>query len=182
MSADSPTVVATYGNVAEAHAVRNELEAAGIPAQVTDEIAGSSLFYVGSALGGVKLVVREKDVPAARKILAELDAAGERAETDEAMDGDERQREDPDDEYDTPAVREKDAQAGRIGRAAVLGPFLCPPLLNIYSLILIAQNSDLASDADESVRRKIRWALIINFALVILMGALVVAMIVNLNS
>ena len=77
--------IAAYATGPEAHLVRNELEAAGIPAQVIGETAVGAIWYVGSALGGVKVMVAEKDVPAARKVLAELELLS--SPIDENFDG-----------------------------------------------------------------------------------------------
>lgn len=77
--------IASYATGPEAHLVRNELEAAGIPAQVIGETAVGAIWYVGSALGGVKVMVAEKDAPAARKVLAELELLS--SPIDESFDG-----------------------------------------------------------------------------------------------
>jgi hypothetical protein len=93
--------IATFATGPEAHIARSALEAAGISAQVTGEAAVTAIWHVGSALGGVKLMVAEKDVPAARKILAEADLASEPIDEsfeDYDVDGESDERSDVDDD------------------------------------------------------------------------------------
>ncbi|GIW99562.1 MAG: hypothetical protein KatS3mg111_2895 [Pirellulaceae bacterium] len=54
-----------------AYALRNRLEAAGIFAVVEGAESNITLSYVGSALGGVKVLVPQDQLTAARNILAD---------------------------------------------------------------------------------------------------------------
>jgi len=58
-----------FGSAAEAHAARVELDAAGIRAAVGDDAAAEMLSIMGAGLGGVKLLVFERDAQRAREIL-----------------------------------------------------------------------------------------------------------------
>ncbi|MEQ8791756.1 MAG: DUF2007 domain-containing protein [Pirellulaceae bacterium] len=64
-----------FGSAAEAYAARGELEAVGIRAAVGDDAAADMLSIMGAGLGGVKLLVFERDVERARAILEQRQAA-----------------------------------------------------------------------------------------------------------
>ena len=66
-------VVAQYGTPEEAHLLRNRLEAAGIRVFLENETTAAWAWHFANALGGVKLLVAEEDLPAAREILARDD-------------------------------------------------------------------------------------------------------------
>jgi hypothetical protein len=183
--------IASFPTGPEAHLVRNELEAAGIPAQVTGEAAVGAIFYVGSALGGVKLMVAEKDVPAANKILAELQLAS--TPIDESFEGfdtlddgesaidannDEEVTPDEVNPYRAPRAAESKklldeygedstvALVNRIWRSAVFGVVFCPPLLNCYSSFLLLANTELFQQAPPKHKWKL-WGAVAFNALVI---------------
>ncbi len=61
--------ITTFENGPEAHAARLRLESEGIRAAVNDEVVVNWLWYVGTALGGVKLQVAAADAERARAIL-----------------------------------------------------------------------------------------------------------------
>lgn len=63
--------IKTYGSPAEAALARARLHEAGISAFLQGEQTGTTLWYVGTALGGVKLQVPENEVPRAMEVLAE---------------------------------------------------------------------------------------------------------------
>jgi hypothetical protein len=63
-------VVASYLHGYEAHLAQGRLEADGIPAWVLDEHQIRMRWWLGLALGGVKVAVRRTDAAAARSILA----------------------------------------------------------------------------------------------------------------
>jgi len=62
-------IIAEYGTPEEAHLLRNRLEAAGIQGFLENEITASA-WHLSNALGGVKLLVAEEDLEAARAVLA----------------------------------------------------------------------------------------------------------------
>jgi hypothetical protein len=61
--------VASYASPVEAHLARSRLEAAGIPAFVADEHIVAVHWLCSSAVGGVKVQVRLRDLDAARRLL-----------------------------------------------------------------------------------------------------------------
>lgn len=67
--ADKLITLEHFGNATEAHAARLELDAAGIRAVVGDDAAAEMLSIMGAGLGGVKLLVFERDADRARGIL-----------------------------------------------------------------------------------------------------------------
>jgi len=72
---DSPVKIATYQQAAEAEPYRVALEQEGIRVLVDGGHVGTTLSYVGSALGGVRLLVAESDAARALEILAEQQRA-----------------------------------------------------------------------------------------------------------
>jgi len=64
-------VIAKYGTPEEAHLLRNHLEAAGIRVFLEGETMGAWGWHMANAVGGVKLLVPEESVVAARVVLAE---------------------------------------------------------------------------------------------------------------
>jgi hypothetical protein len=78
---DKLVPVASYETPFEAHAARGVLAAQGIAAQVADENVAGALFHVGTALGGVKLLVWQADLARAQAALfgGEADDESERA-------------------------------------------------------------------------------------------------------
>ena len=67
---DEPTTVATFSDAFEANLAKSRLEEAGIRAFVTgDQI--DSTWRLGGAFGGVKLLVAERDLAEAKRLLAE---------------------------------------------------------------------------------------------------------------
>jgi len=68
--AGSLRVIAKYGTPEEAHLLRNRLEAAGIRVFLDGETTAAWAWHFANALGGVKLLVPEEDLEAAREVLA----------------------------------------------------------------------------------------------------------------
>jgi hypothetical protein len=66
---DRLVTVATFSTALEAHVARTKLESEGIEGFILDEnIVGLNWLY-SAAVGGVKLKVREDDLPVAQKLL-----------------------------------------------------------------------------------------------------------------
>jgi len=81
------TVIAQYGTPEEMHLLRNRLEEAGIRVFLENETTAAWAWHFSNALGGVKLLVPEESVSAAREILADRQrdrAAGVAAAAEEA--------------------------------------------------------------------------------------------------
>jgi hypothetical protein len=71
---DRHVILFRAASSAEAHVVRGRLEAEGIDVFVSDDVAVGTLSYIGSALGGVKVNVRERDFERARDVLVSIQA------------------------------------------------------------------------------------------------------------
>lgn len=67
----SLVTIATFSHAFNMHVMKGRLETEGIPAFAKDEHTISVNPLYGGALGGIKLQVREEDVPEAERILAE---------------------------------------------------------------------------------------------------------------
>lgn len=67
---DRAVTIATYPFAAEAHFFRDQLEAEGIKAFVADENVVTNDWFLGNAVGYIKLQVREADAEAAHAVLA----------------------------------------------------------------------------------------------------------------
>src|SRR6266852_5573426 len=75
---ESLVAVSSFWSVPEAHVARNQLEAAGIRAVLEGE-EGASTIGIGNLTGGVKVLVRGRDVKRALSVLAETSADLEKA-------------------------------------------------------------------------------------------------------
>lgn len=73
---DQLITIAKYSTATAAHAARIRLDAEGIRAFVADETVASTLWHVGSALGGIKLQVARADAERAGAILGGADSGG----------------------------------------------------------------------------------------------------------
>lgn len=69
MSSERLVKLGTYANEFQAHNACNQLLAHGITAFVEGASAQTTLSYIGSALGGVKLMVPQSSIDSAREIL-----------------------------------------------------------------------------------------------------------------
>ena len=58
--------VATFSKPEEAHLLRSQLESAGIPAFVKDEMTVQMYWLYSDAIGGVRVQIDENDLEAAR--------------------------------------------------------------------------------------------------------------------
>lgn len=67
--ADRLVTIATFDQVAQAYIAKNALEAAGIQASITDEETVGMLWTISTAVGGVKVIVREEDAERAVAVL-----------------------------------------------------------------------------------------------------------------
>lgn len=137
--AEKLVTVADFASTAEAELAQSILEGEGIPAFLEGGTLVNWAWFLSNAVGGVKLQVPEGSLQRAREILQQASAA----ETeDSAAEGEHGTPEDPlqtaDDESETLPTDPGDAEAARAFRAAVLGCFLCPGLLHLYSLWVLA--------------------------------------------
>lgn len=64
--------IASFATAAEAEYTRSYLDGQGVPSFVDGATAGTALSYVGSAIGGIRLLVDDKHLERAKEVLAEL--------------------------------------------------------------------------------------------------------------
>jgi hypothetical protein len=135
--------VATFDSAPQAHVAKGALEAAGIQASVTEEIAGSLFGPATVAMGGIKVLVREEYEERARTILDETFEDEPLDEEDLADEAEAAEREDDDEppaptpasgEGPEPPTSERDEYARRLLLAAVIS-LLIPPVW-FYALYL----------------------------------------------
>lgn len=72
--------IARFSKPEEAHLLRTRLEAGGVPALVRDEYTVQMNWFLSNAIGGVRVMVDQDDVPRAEEILN--DEPGEPLEGD----------------------------------------------------------------------------------------------------
>lgn len=133
--AGSLRVVSSFASPLEAELAKGRLEAAGIPAALSDQHTVSIAWHLSQAVGGVKVKVAEEDEERAREVLCQvpvlLDAPPEYSE-DDALPvpcADAASRERPPD---------KATLARRALTASMLGVVFLPPL-TVYSLTLLSR-------------------------------------------
>lgn len=120
--------IARFPSSAEAALARNRLDDANILACLDGEAMASWFWYLGSAIGGVKLLVDRQDAERASSILS---SAPELGDVDSIDFGDDSPEDADDHENDL------SPELTRAFRASILGIILLPPLLNIYSMYLL---------------------------------------------
>jgi hypothetical protein len=199
MDASRLVTIASFGSVEEADLARMVLDEEGIPAVLEGQVVVGLLWYLTNATGGVKLQVFEDDASRAREVLARPAAGGEAEEprttpTACAQCGAEIEAgfeacwfcgapvdqeaspaappptpEEPDSE-ETIDTEEGDAIATRAWHAAVLSFFVCPPLLNIYSVWLLLRLSLTDKPLSDAGRRRFHWAIAMNVATCAVIG------------
>jgi hypothetical protein len=176
--------LASFATVEEAHLAKNALEAEGIRVFVEDEASVGLFWHLGGAMGGIKLLVMDDDVPRAQRVLDHFDeeyeersthitdkpgpAAGEEAETHvtavKPVDAEESP-EPPDaaedgDEDEELRFTPGEVMATRAFRAAVFGLFF--PLITLYSLWLLFSCFRWNGEVNDRGRRQLFWAVMIN--------------------
>ena len=132
MSDDDLVVLASYATGVEAGFAQQLLQEAGISAKVGADSSATWLSYVGTAVGGVGLLVRRADLPEAAAVLRDSDATKDQFEWPEVHG-------DGEDEEEETLLVEPHPQLVRAFRAAVIGIFIPPLGLPLYSLYLIAR-------------------------------------------
>ena len=81
--AERLVTVATFHLAAQAAMARNALEAAGIPAVVTDAEVVAMDWLLAPAVGGIKVQVRAADADPAVTVIRDFEAGGGRADIDD---------------------------------------------------------------------------------------------------
>lgn len=137
---DTLEVLTTYASSVEAGFSQQILREAGLTARLGSEAAATALSYVGTAVGGVRLLVRKSELAEAARVLSEHPALdeGEFLERgkEEGWWGEEE--EEPEDEPAEGAVPEQPSpELRRAYHAAIFGLFVFPLMVQLYSLYLI---------------------------------------------
>lgn len=149
LSTDDEHVVAAFDTLMEAELARGRLESEGIGARIVDGNTVGIAQHLSGALGGAKVVVAESDLAAARAVLFAPSALVEPEPAPELSE-----------EPPLPTVDTPDGVAERALRAAVLGLVVFPPLLHLWSLVLVLQVR--SAPLSERARRRLRTAVILD--------------------
>jgi putative signal transducing protein len=165
--------VRSFTTAEEAHAFKNMLEAAGIPAFVEDAALAGWMWHYGIAVGGIKVQVAEEDVGRAAEMLQEepvsiqeLDAEALSTPPDSSEECVEENRVAGLEETEpAPADSPGDRMAIRALLAALLGIGFCPFLLHLYSLYVLLR----LRFSSYEVSPKKRWMLPVAFIIDALM-------------
>lgn len=131
--------VGVFFDSVHANIAKSRLESEGIQACLSGEATADTLWHVGTAIGGVKLLVWEDQAIKAREILdacepQDDDAIDDHDVYDEEDEDEEASRSAAEHEDSSPPRDEREAKLRRAWVAAVLGVWLCPPLLSTYSM------------------------------------------------
>jgi hypothetical protein len=125
-SSNDLATLAEFRSPLEAALAQARLAAEGIETTLDGAATANWLNHVGPDLIGASLSVRQGDLDHAREVLSNIRA--------EASTADDEEEEPIEDEFvPTPPM-------ARAFRAAVIGAFLFPPLLSIYSLAIIVKH------------------------------------------
>lgn len=159
--------VATLSSPVEASLVQNQLEAAGIRSFMSDEAAVGMAWYLGNAIGGVKVQVAESDAPRAFEVvhdhepvtITEEDWRNTKGLDGETGDFDEQWEED---EAADAEVTDSDLNqmVDRAWKMAVYGIMFFP--LQLYSLLLLIKIAFRGERLSVEQRRKVRISYFVN--------------------
>jgi hypothetical protein len=139
-------IVGKFPSSPEAELARSILQSQGIPSRVQQGELVTTLSYLGTALGDVRLAVAERDAPRALAILRELrDRAAQAELEDDDWDDElpvygEGGYADDDDDEEERVAPPLNPELVRAYRAAIIGLLVLPPVINFYSLWIIARN------------------------------------------
>jgi hypothetical protein len=180
--------LATFQTPEEAYLVKNVLEEEGVRAYLSDEATVGLNWALNNALGGIKLQVAAGDVERARQVFRDRPAEGPVPVADEPEAGDRSAQEpwlagasveepegDSAEEDEEPPTPSGDEQAARALRAATIGLLICPPLLHVYSLVLLIQLSLSGAQLSPSGKRRRLAAFLIDAGLCSLIALAVLA-------
>jgi hypothetical protein len=168
--ADKHVIVASFPTPHEAQLAKMQLESADIPAYVSDEMTVGMVWHMGTALGGVKLHVAEADAQRAEAILSGSDPTDKADHPLEATPYRKHGRSEQDLDGISP-TRHGDDAARRAFRAAIVGLFLCPGVVHIYSIGLVLSARSLKLSA--SGRRNLIAAASVDAAVLVTIVVLI---------
>ncbi|WP_417387023.1 DUF2007 domain-containing protein [Gimesia sp.] len=163
--------VATLSSPVEASLVQNQLEAAGIRSFMSDEAAVGMAWYLGNAIGGVKVQVAESDAPRAFDVvnghepvtITEADWRNPAGLDEEAEEFDSEWEEDEAAEEESAAKTpdsDLNEMVDRAWKTAVYGILLFP--LQLYSLLLLIKIAFRGENLSFEQRRKVRISYFMN--------------------
>ena len=165
---DDLVTVATFTSLAESNIARNLLDEEGIPAFLADETTVAMAWHLTTAVGGVKLQVpnsQKEEAISALKAAQETDVGSNWQITDEGLP-------DPDlvgtgsneAEEIEPAPSERDLNAGRAFRGAVIGLLFLPLQLYVFCLLISVFVSN--EPMDPKSKRQAWFGAMINLPLI----------------
>jgi hypothetical protein len=172
--------LATFWSAPEAHLACSRLEAEGIAAVVTDEIATTATWGLGNICGGVRVDVPAADLTKAREI---MDVCKHVLEPDEqtiaqaVKEGIQTQPSPPDDfptEYGrAPSGRTAEEFILASYRTAILSVSMMFPLflilpINLYSMYLLIRALGGHGDVSPAAQRRFLIALVVDLAFLFL--------------
>jgi hypothetical protein len=184
--------IAAFLTPEDAEVAKIALDDEGIESFLEGAATVGMLWYAGNALGGVKLQVAEADVQRAKEILAQTDVSSTEAWTCQHC-GEKVPLgfnvcwscESPVEDSsrapgaapspvpgveETEATDEGDAMAWRAAAAAVIGVFLCPPLLTFYSISILLKLSFLDHPLSRKGTRNFYVAICVDLAVGLVCG------------
>lgn len=170
--------VATLSSPVEASLVQNQLEAAGIRSFMSDEAAVGMAWYLGNAIGGVKVQVAESDAPHAFDVvndhepvtITEEDWRNPAGLDEEAEEFDRQWEEDETDEEGSHAdspVSDLNKMVDRAWKTAIYGIMFFP--LQLYSLLLLAKIAFRGEHLSFEQRRKVRISYFVNSGMILVL-------------
>jgi hypothetical protein len=184
MSDDELMTVATFDTLMAAEVARGYLEREGIRCFLADAELVNTAWYLSAAMGGIKLQVSKGDFLTAERLLhnrpvlgvGDRDDYGLKPASNQITTQPSKVREptEAEDAEDEAAENRAEALVMSASRAAIVGLFLCPPCLHLYSLYLLHE----AGQRPEGLRehyRKYRLMTAIVDVVVVTGAALIVA-------
>jgi hypothetical protein len=148
---DDLVTVATFWSPIEANLAKNQLEAAGVPVAMADEMTAVVNWGLTNAIRGIKLQVRRRDFERAEAALAdshkvpaeEIDTAWAEAGTpDEVEEAATQQSDAATPDEPEPHLNERQQLADRALRGAILGLAFWPLQLWVFGLLWRVYLSD----------------------------------------
>jgi hypothetical protein len=174
-SESSFVTVATFASVGEAEVARMMLEGHGVTCFLDGAELVNMVWLASNAVGGVKLQVAADQAAKAEQLLARRQRA--HAVDDYGLATPQRPAHpaEPEDETEVEPDEPTSADSAdflvqRAWRAALLGLVLCPPLLHLWSLLLLAEAATRETPVSGTHRGKMMGALAIDLA-VLFLGA-----------
>ena len=138
---ESLEVLTSYASAVEAGFAQQILEEAGIQARVGGESTATNLSYVGTAIGGAKLLVRRRDLADAAQVLRDQNTSTEGFQWPDFPDDEDESEADESASQgqQRSSALEPSPELLRAYHAAIIGLFIFPLMVQIYSLYLIVR-------------------------------------------